>query len=190
MALWERLDGESVKAFNAFKTYLRLGNKRSLAKTAEALGHAALGTVTGWSSQFNWVDRVAAYDEADMEAVEGNRIKLMQSNQEQIVYDMLVDYNAVLDLWRESLARLNKRLENDPDVTIDARDIKDLVISRRSIDDIARRSVGLPNSFLGIKNEKPKELPEMITLNLPGAVNPVNAVDEDYEGDYDDTDDA
>lgn len=191
MALWERLDGETVKAFNAFKTYLRLGNKRSLAKTAEALGHAALGTVQNWSVKYKWVDRVAGYDEAEFDSIEGNRVRLMQANQEQILYDMMNDYNTMLDLWRRSLMNIEERLESDPLFILEAKEMKDLVGSRKAIDDIGRRMVGLPNSFLGVKDEKPKELPEMVVLPVPGAIRvSESSVDEDYEGDYDESDES
>lgn len=58
---WERQDGETPKAFEAFCEYRDLGPNRSIAKTGQKLGKN-LTTLSEWSSKYDWVKRVAAWD--------------------------------------------------------------------------------------------------------------------------------
>jgi TusA-related sulfurtransferase len=65
---WERLEGESSKAFEAFCTYRDLGANRSIRKTAQKLGKNNT-TIGEWSSKYGWVERALAWDaEKDREA--------------------------------------------------------------------------------------------------------------------------
>ena len=58
---WERQEGESVKAFEAFTVYLELGDERSIREVAQRLAKSR--TLTGrWSVTYQWVERVAAID--------------------------------------------------------------------------------------------------------------------------------
>ncbi len=59
-------DGETRKAFEAFKLYRDQGPGRSLAKTAELVYGSPTGSIRQiekWSSRFDWVDRAAAWDD-------------------------------------------------------------------------------------------------------------------------------
>lgn len=58
---WERQEGESVKAFEAFIVYLNLGEERSLRAVGQKLGKSR-ALIERWSSDNGWVKRVAAYD--------------------------------------------------------------------------------------------------------------------------------
>lgn len=58
---WDRLDGESVKAFEAFCIYLNLGLERSITKVVQELNKSR-ALIGRWSSAFEWVDRASAYD--------------------------------------------------------------------------------------------------------------------------------
>jgi hypothetical protein len=59
---FEQQPKESDKAFAAFRVYLSLGPERSLAKTAAKLGRSKV-LMERWSSKFDWLGRVAAYNE-------------------------------------------------------------------------------------------------------------------------------
>ena len=58
---WERQQGESVKAFQAFAAYLDMGEERSLSRVAQQLGKSKT-LIARWSSAYEWVERVAQYE--------------------------------------------------------------------------------------------------------------------------------
>lgn len=59
---WDRLDDESTKAYEAFAVYRDLGVNRRLDDVAAKLNKST--TIMGrWSSQYDWVNRAAAYDD-------------------------------------------------------------------------------------------------------------------------------
>lgn len=59
--LWERQPGETARAFEAFAVYRDMGASRSLRKTVQQL-NKNLTTIAEWSSKYDWVKRVAAWD--------------------------------------------------------------------------------------------------------------------------------
>lgn len=66
---WERIEGETDKAFAAFQVYLCLGPARSIdiawrsiTPTAEPRQRAPRWWLT-WSSKYRWVSRTQAYDD-------------------------------------------------------------------------------------------------------------------------------
>jgi hypothetical protein len=62
---WERLDGESVQAFEGFALYRDMGVERSLAKVAARLGKSK-ALMDRWSARDRWVARADSWDvEAD-----------------------------------------------------------------------------------------------------------------------------
>lgn len=65
-APWDRLPGESSKAYVAFITYRDLGPYRSIRKAIEKQGlsvKARLRTWLGWSSKYHWVERASAWSD-------------------------------------------------------------------------------------------------------------------------------
>lgn len=65
MRAFERQEGESTKAFEAFKIYRDLGHERSLQKAAELYyGHAgSVRQAQRWSKKFAWVERAQSWDD-------------------------------------------------------------------------------------------------------------------------------
>ena len=59
--LWERQVNEGRKAFAAFVVYRDMGEHRSTAKVAQALGKSKQ-LMDRWSSAWEWVLRVQAWD--------------------------------------------------------------------------------------------------------------------------------
>lgn len=58
---WERQEGESVKAFEAFTVYLEMGDERSIRAVSQQLDKSR--TLIGrWSVTYQWVERAAAFD--------------------------------------------------------------------------------------------------------------------------------
>jgi hypothetical protein len=79
MAIYDRLPGETPKAFEAFCAYRDLGPTRSLQKAADGLDKS-MKLLGRWSSQHNWQERVAAWDgDQDMlrqeEAISSKRVE-------------------------------------------------------------------------------------------------------------------
>src|SRR5687768_1958010 len=58
---WDRIPGETPKAFACLVEYLRLGPNRSLEKAAELSGKQPR-TLRKWSVRYGWVRRAAEYD--------------------------------------------------------------------------------------------------------------------------------
>lgn len=58
---WERQDGETPIAFDAFRVYRDMGTSRSVRAVAHALDKS-VQLIGRWSSVHGWVDRARAYD--------------------------------------------------------------------------------------------------------------------------------
>jgi len=78
--LWERLSNETTKAYAAFCIYRDLGSERSIDKVLAATGKRNRSSLIKWSSRYNWVERVQAYDQYLEE--------LKRKEQEQAIIEM------------------------------------------------------------------------------------------------------
>lgn len=58
---WERQQGESPQAYEAFATYRDMGAERSTAKVSRELGKTK-ALMDRWSSRWKWVERARAWD--------------------------------------------------------------------------------------------------------------------------------
>lgn len=58
---WERQEGESVKAFEAFMVYLKLGDDRSVRAVGQECAKSR-SLISRWCTAHRWVERAAAYD--------------------------------------------------------------------------------------------------------------------------------
>jgi len=59
---WERQQHETSKAYEAFCVYRDMGVSRSLDKVAKNL-QKSLTFIGRWSSQYDWIERAALYDD-------------------------------------------------------------------------------------------------------------------------------
>lgn len=63
-APWDRLPGETDKAFEAFRVYLELGtSKRSYRATADVLGRKSDRWLKTWGGKYHWAERVSAWND-------------------------------------------------------------------------------------------------------------------------------
>lgn len=128
--IWEPLEGESSKAYEAFSIYRDMGTQRSLSKVAEKLQKSE--TLMGrWSGQHNWVERAAAWDTEQDRIVRQQQledIKKMRKQHADLAYSMLI-----------KAARALKRL---PDDEIKASDISRMVETASKLERISRGDVG------------------------------------------------
>ena len=58
---WERQDGETAKAYEAFSEYRDMKADRSLAKVGQKLGKSK-AQMEKWSKKYSWVARAEAWD--------------------------------------------------------------------------------------------------------------------------------
>lgn len=96
---WERQDGESAKAYQAFCKYLDMGEKRSIRAVAQQLGKSAT-LMARWSSTWHWPDRVAEY-EVDLRR---QAYKKAQNDAEKMAKRHI---NIALKMQEKALAALN-----------------------------------------------------------------------------------
>ena len=131
---WERLPNETQKAFEAFCVYRDLNEERSLQKAADNLGKSR-GLLEGWSSKFEWVKRVAAWDaerdRKELEAAEAQRIK-----------DVLAMRKRHANLAVDMLEKAAAALAEIPDDEIKAADISRMVDVASKLERISRGDVG------------------------------------------------
>lgn len=128
--LWERQPGETARAFEAFATYRDMGTERSLRKTGQAL-NKNLTTIAEWSSKYEWVKRVAAWDaEQDRiaRAEQVKEIKKMRKRHAALASTMLIKAATAL-----------QRLKDDE---ISASEISRMVDVASKLERISRGDVG------------------------------------------------
>lgn len=164
--MWEQLEKESAKAYNAFRTYIELpikstnGLSRSVQSVQIKLGYKSKSTLDVWASKYNWVERAKAYDAH----IAQNSLVLRQDEVEvyrQYIIDRRTAQLAVLDdaIEKELLALRNKEESS-------AMDILRLAKAMREIDDMARRLANLPTN---LTTEKvPIDTGETYVYNIGG----------------------
>lgn len=130
---WDRQPAESQDDFLAFTAYRNLGPKRTLAQVARDLGVSA-GSVSVLSADGNWVSRAAAWDfyqERIFQAEMAEYTREMARRHVELATDSLEALRAPVDA-------LVRKLEQDPDVFMEAFDIKDLAKLMKLVQDSAK----------------------------------------------------
>lgn len=88
MKAWEKQPEESIRAFDAFRTYRDMGAERSLAKVAQKLNKSKT-IVARWCGKYNWVERVIEYDKnLDSTNIEATEKAIKQMCKRQIEISM------------------------------------------------------------------------------------------------------
>lgn len=65
--IWERRDTESDPAYEAFRVYLLMGSRRTLARVEKHLSKSH-ALISEWSAKHAWGERVKAFDRYALEA--------------------------------------------------------------------------------------------------------------------------
>lgn len=128
--LWERQPGETARAFEAFCIYRDMGASRSHRKTGQKLGKNRT-TIAEWSSKYEWVKRVAAWD------VEQDRIA--RQKQLQDIKKMRKRHAALASTM---LTKAALALQNLKDEEISASEISRMVDVASKLERISRGDVG------------------------------------------------
>lgn len=146
MNVWDRQEKETSRAYKAFTIYLNMGVNRSLQKAADSYygkNRANRGQLEIWSSKYEWVSRVTAYDthmaQLDLEKrrqeFEDDRKRAREARQRtiQVLQGLL---NKALSSYRD--LQTGEVIAPDPDslnrLTSAARTIMDQ--SRQEFDDM------------------------------------------------------
>lgn len=99
---WERQPGEGYEAYEAFRVYYKMREKRSLAKVAAALGKSKT-LMENWARKWDWVERSRAYDnELEREAFKATVSEIRKMNKQQASTGVLLQ-----QLGIEALKKLN-----------------------------------------------------------------------------------
>lgn len=104
---WERREGESVKAYEAFSIYLNLGSERSINAVASKLSKSRT-LISRWSATYGWVERVAEYDTELQRQAHAQAIKKARAMSERHI-------NIALKLQEKALDALAKTKPEDID---------------------------------------------------------------------------
>lgn len=127
---WERQQSETSRAYEAFCIYRDMGADRSLRKVVQQL-NKNLTTIAEWSTKYDWVKRVAAWDaEQDRIARQAqvDEIKKMRKRHADIANAMLI--------------KAAKALKNIPEDEIKPQDISRMVDVASKLERISRGDVG------------------------------------------------
>lgn len=135
---WGKQPRESVKAFEAFELYLKLGAERSIKKVARKLGKSE-ALISRWSAGWGWVDRVAEWDtEQAKERLRIHEAELLEMTKRHI--------KIARGLQAQVLAKLNTLLDQQGRPTGD--------IHTSQIAQIAEVAARLERLSMGLHSEK------------------------------------
>ncbi len=126
---WERQQGESEKAFEAFTVYRDLGNARTISAVSEKLSKSRQ-LLSRWKAKWKWEERVRAYDndlvnqakakaEKDIKDMTGRHIKIamqLQAKALEALTSLDIENMSAKDLLQyikeaTALERQNRLLE-------------------------------------------------------------------------------
>lgn len=100
---WERQEGETPRAYEAFCAYRDMGPNRSINKTAQQLTKNRT-TIAEWSTKYEWVKRVAAWD-AEQDRIarqeQAEEIRKMRRRHSDVATAMIVKAARALNRMKE-----------------------------------------------------------------------------------------
>ena len=127
---WERQEGETARAYEAFSEYRDMGANRSLAKVGQKLGKSK-AQMEKWSKKYSWVTRAESWD------IEEDR---------QIRAALTKDIGAMrkrhADIASAMLIKAARALQKIPDDEIKASDISRMIETATKLERISKGDVG------------------------------------------------
>lgn len=161
---WDPEPRETVEAYRAFRAFLELGDKRTLAGAGEALGKK-LRTVEDYSKRFRWFDRAKAWDAwmarqyDDARAAEtARRAKMTETRRQSQVEDDWALANALRTRAAEMLAwpiftEEKLGVEGKTIVRTPAKwSMRDVVAMIRLSSELGRLALGMPTKAISIQD--------------------------------------
>jgi hypothetical protein len=126
MSTWDRLPKESETAYEAFKVFLNLDDKRSIRAAAKKLTKSH-GTLHRWYLKFHWKDRARDFDNNKERAILAAAIALEKKRLREVISKKHEFGYNLESLAGKSIARLNVKLDNDPDFLVSPKDLTTLL---------------------------------------------------------------
>lgn len=150
---WDRVEGETDKAYRAFCIYRDMGADRTYADVAKDLEHppSYVQALMGWSKKYNWKERCSAYDDYYLKRHEimvqeqYHTMRMEARDMRQNIIDVLQNMlGQVIMKWRDDLTpRDLSYIANSARVIMDQ--------SRIEFDDLpANRKVNTDNKKLEV----------------------------------------
>lgn len=141
--LWERIESDTKKSYQAFCWYREMGGKRSLEKVGQEYSKS-VSLLLRWSAVHNWQERVQAWDDYQ----DGLRQERKLQKRIEIENNAVSDY----DFLREAIKK-RKALYEGANYKALPIELNELLLLMRRADDYARRAVGLPDKISESKTE-------------------------------------
>lgn len=156
---WERQEGESEKAFEAFAIYKDMSANRSVRTVAQEL-NKSVSLIARWSIKWNWGERVRAYDNALEKEAEAAAIKERK--------EMLKRHVGIsMQLQKKALEALQLLSVED----ICARDIKEFLKVSTEIERLSRSPINSggqgKKNFSAASSEQDDESKKTKTVECP-----------------------
>jgi hypothetical protein len=145
---WDRLDGESDKAFAAFCVYRDLGAERSV--DAAYQKHSKTTSKTRpphwlkWSAKYHWVDRVKAWDDHKDKEVQAALIV----NEQTVINNELSDYEYMRLLLTDKMKKLKDAGYKDTSF-----EVLNLIEMMNKTHNMARRALKMPEKYTESKQD-------------------------------------
>jgi hypothetical protein len=147
--IWDKLPGESQKAWTAFKRYREMpitspvdGEQRSLSNLATKMGYAGTQLLQKWSAKFNWVERANAYVERKDETALAIREVALGEYQQKVIESLTGNLSRLDAILSKRLEHLLKNADE-----VDGRELQRITAAIKTKDDLARRAAGMPVTF-------------------------------------------
>jgi hypothetical protein len=142
-----RIKGETARAYRGFTYYCEMGAGRSLRgmlaewvrnehETGTIPPTRRFATLNSWSSRWGWQDRVAEYERRAAEQREQHRQQQRIEVQDGVVRDGL----RMLNWWDGRWQQYEQTAKG-----VTAYNAREMAKLRREVDDLVRRSLGLPD---------------------------------------------
>ena len=142
---WERQPSDTTKSYEAFRFYRDMGAGRALEKARKKLGKKSgyMRVLEKWSSDHNWQERVAAWDEHQDKL----RSERYERKRLEVEDHTLADY----EFMRKAI---EKRVQGFADVDYAGKpnEYHELLSLMKRADDYVRRALGLPDKITESKN--------------------------------------
>lgn len=159
---------ETARAMEAFEVYYLMGIERSLARVSDEMG-ISIGTVTKWSTKYNWVERVKQRDEKNM--------RLVAYADDKAYVESLRGYAKIVD---ESIKKYNEALTKGKVVVNNPKDLDKLM---RLSFELSDRLAANNNDKLNANNQTAEDSLKVTILEIKGEVEEARNNEEDETND-------